>query len=52
MDPEVTLADIRENLVLWYDQGSEGALQEVASATEHLIEWLDKGGYLPKCWQR
>lgn len=52
MDPNATLAEIREALVGWYQRGSEGDLQEVASATEHLIEWLDKGGALPTCWQR
>lgn len=52
MDPNATLAEIREGLVGWYQRGSGMALEDVASATESLIEWLDKGGALPTCWQR
>lgn len=52
MDPNATLAEIRECLVGWYQRGSGMALEDLASATEALVEWLDKGGALPTCWQR
>lgn len=52
MDPNVTLQELREALAGWYGKGSEWDLYEVASTAEHLIEWLDKGGALPTCWQR
>lgn len=51
MDPNATLADIREDLVQW-KQGSEDATWWMAERVEDLIEWLDKGGALPTCWQR
>lgn len=52
MDPDATLRDLRKALQGWYGNGSAIDLQEVASTAEYLIEWLDKGGALPTCWQR
>ncbi|WP_186763302.1 hypothetical protein [Lentzea tibetensis] len=51
MDPNTTLQTIRELL-----ESVEAELpvegEDLATEVSNLVEWLDKGGFPPACWQR
>jgi hypothetical protein len=54
MDPNATLAEIRNIVTDWAQNGTDGedAMQEMAESFGALDEWLTKGGFLPDAWKR
>ena len=54
MDPNATLAQIREALTTYranlYSKAGREALQDLAELVEALDGWLSGGGFLPNEW--
>lgn len=55
MDPDATLAELRELVKLWESAGSRGTFTEAQGdraieLTRDLDAWLDRGGFLPRAW--
>lgn len=54
MDPNATLARLRELLAVDPDESPEAALEnfdEVAEKFKALDEWMSNGGFLPTDWR-
>lgn len=51
MDPNKTLAAIREILYEESEATQEEDLQNLCDLMESLDEWLSNGGFLPADWQ-
>jgi hypothetical protein len=60
MDPDATLATIRENLAIVDSRNDTplptetlvDAIDTLVTATKALDEWLSNGGFRPAAWQR
>lgn len=59
MDPDAALKELRELLAQSYDEelkadpeSAAGLLETLALQAEALVDWLDKGGFLPAAWRR
>lgn len=54
MDPNETLRRIRELSRRILDDGplNDHVNEELAELCEALDEWLSRGGFLPKAWER
>lgn len=55
MDPNAALKKIRDLVETMDGQPDEmivGMAEELAVLVQGLDEWLSKGGFLPKAWQR
>jgi hypothetical protein len=56
MDPNATLRDLRAALAAAMNQHHHAATRaqarhDACEHTENLLEWLDRGGFLPDAWQ-
>jgi hypothetical protein len=57
MDPDVTLARLRETVGNWQQKGADNLkdpiaeAQEMADLFEALDTWIAKGGFLPAAWK-
>lgn len=56
MDPDATLAELRELVKLWESAGSRGTFTEAQAdraieLTRDLDAWIARGGFLPRDWQ-
>lgn len=52
MDPNTTLADIRESAEVFLSGANDERAVALAEAVIALDEWLTKGGFLPADWSR
>lgn len=51
MDPNAALAEIRDLIARHYSTGNLDSTVDAVDRTADLIEWLDKGGFLPTDWE-
>ena len=57
MDPNVTLAELREMVARWNqatqvgDPAAKAYAEYAADAADRLDQWLSKGGFLPDAWR-
>ena len=55
MDPNATLAELRELIATWQAAGSRGPWTEAQAdrtieLAADLDEWITRGGFLPSAW--
>lgn len=51
MDPNATLADIRDLVKRILDYEDEGYAMDLAESVENLDKWITGGGFLPGDWK-
>ena len=52
MDPNQALKDARDACKRWTHGEDHHAFNELVSAFQALDQWLSRGGFLPRDWER